>query len=55
MENQISELVKPEHTNIPYESKELGELFSALAKAQCEMSIALHNSNNPFFKLLRNE
>ena len=33
-----------------FESDELGELFAALAKAQCEMSIAVHNSSNPFFK-----
>jgi len=32
------------------ESNELNELFSALAKAQEEMSIASHNSTNPFFK-----
>lgn len=34
----------------PYESEELGELFTALAKAQMEMEIAKNDSVNPFFK-----
>lgn len=34
----------------PYESEELGELFTALAKAQLEMEVAKNDSTNPFFK-----
>lgn len=33
-----------------YESDELGELFTALAKAQLEMEVAKTDSTNPFFK-----
>lgn len=32
------------------ESQELGELFTALAKAQSKMEVAINNSKNPFFK-----
>lgn len=34
----------------PYRSTELHELFSALAKAQAEIKVAIKDSNNPFFK-----
>lgn len=34
----------------PYESQELDQLFTALAKAQMEMEIAKTDSVNPFFK-----
>jgi len=33
-----------------YQSIELNELFSALAKAQADIKVALKDSNNPFFK-----
>lgn len=33
-----------------YQSTELNELFSALAKAQSDIKVALKDSNNPFFK-----
>lgn len=33
-----------------YESDELGELFTALCKAQGELEIATHNSQNPYFR-----
>jgi hypothetical protein len=39
-----------EETTKPTESSELAELFSALAKAQNDMSVAQNKSNNPFFK-----
>ncbi len=35
---------------LQYRSPELNELFSALAKAQADIKVALKDSNNPFFK-----
>ena len=35
---------------LQYRSSELNELFSALAKAQADIKVALKDSNNPFFK-----
>lgn len=50
--NDNEVLVEPnepsEHS--PYETKELGKLFEALAKAHSEMQVAKADSRNPFFK-----
>lgn len=35
---------------VQYRSAELNELFTALAKAQADIKVALKDSNNPFFK-----
>lgn len=53
LENTVIETLNQPATSStekPTESKELNELFGALAKAQMEMEIASKDSKNPFFK-----
>lgn len=48
---QVSYMTNPtSRERSPYESDEVGELYSSLAKAQLEMEVAKTDSINPFFK-----
>ena len=47
---RLIEVEPAQYTQARYESKELNELFGALAKAQLEMEVAKTDAANPFFK-----
>lgn len=50
MNEEIKKEKAPLTLQIPHESNELGELFTAIAKAQLDMEVAKTDSTNPFFK-----